>query len=132
MKSIRTKQPLHTIQLFLLCSAVFWGISVLVALVTGADSPNISYVLVSSLLSSGVIAVLFTTAQRSGIRLRSRKILPDTLGVRPVAEHELHEEYIHVVQQCTDAVKKLRGVRSWNVDAAQGVITASVGMSFLI
>lgn len=85
-------------QSFLLCSTVFFGISVLVALVTGSDSTNISSGLVSSLLYSGGMAVLFTTTQCSGIRLRSRKILPDTLGVRPMAEHELQTDYTEVLR----------------------------------
>ena len=45
----------YTVVSSLLC--YFFCVSVLVALVTGADSTNISYVLVPSLLSSGVMAV---------------------------------------------------------------------------
>jgi hypothetical protein len=132
MKTIGVRDSRQTVRLFFLYFAALFILNVCISFVTssGYDFDLVRACMIS-LVSGFGLSVFFTAAQLFGVRSRSRKILRDSMSVRPTAEYGTRAAYAAVVQQCAGAIQHIRGVRSWNVDTQRGVITASVGMSMV-
>lgn len=128
---MRPMQRLRPVQFILLCFTVTFGFSLLIQLIVGGEDRGLAGLLIFSAVSGIGMSLFLVVSHMSGIRLRSRKVLSDTFSVRPVAECRIDADCDTVFAQCVEAVASIPGVRSWNADEAQGVITASVGWSWM-